>query len=607
MKKIYKGLKYTAIFTVALSFGACKNYLDLENDSTLSQNVVFESVAYTEGILTGVYNQLQGDNGYGSRVSILYPMNTDDFKTSGDYNSLDRRGIGQYGAHPDNVELDGPFRQLYKGIERANICIKYIPLSNIYNNGTANERAQMRKMLGEALTLRALIYHELIRNWGDVPAHFEPASELLDVNLAKTDRDEIYNILIEDLRVASELVPWKSESNDPVTRITKNAIKALRARLALARGGYALRFSPREMARKGDYLDYYTIARNECKDLIDRGENGLTENFEQLFRSLHGSGIDSGNEWIFQIGAFGGNSRTDSKLGYSNGIRQNTNSSYGYANSGVAAVPTYFYEFDSIGDQRRDVTLAYFEIDANDNKALVGANDMRDGKFRKYWTNIGSTNQNLGINWPIIRYADVLLMFAEAENELSGAPTTDAVNAYEAVRRRGFKGYESRMGATPGNKEDFFISIMHERLLEFGGEGIRKYDLIRWNKLWENIQETRQKMTDFKDGVGRYAHVPEYIYQALNKVITSDVTVNRDDLQLYGGVDVATAYFTPSPVATTPAGYVRKDWRIHVKDAQITGSQGIAIKFVPNDRELYPIFNGILNLNFKLTQDAGHE
>lgn len=606
MKKIYKGIQYSLIFTVALSFGACKNYLDLENDSTLSQKVVFESLAYAESALIGVYNQLQGDNGYGSRISILYPMNADDFKTSGDYNPLDRRGIGQYGAHPDNVELDGPFKQLYKGIERANILIKHIPASSLYTSGTAHERAQMGKILGEALTLRAIFYHELIRNWGDLPAHFEPASELTEVNLGKTDRDEIYDILIEDLRVAATLIPWRSESNDPVTRITKNAVKALRARIALARGGYSLRFNPRGMARKPDYLQFYTIARDETKDLIERGENGLTESFEQLFRALHGSGVDAANEWIFQVGAFGGNARTDTKLGYSNGLRQNTNSSYGYANGGVQAIPTYFYEFDSIGDQRRDVTLAWFELDANSNKVFVGANDMRDGKFRKYWTNVRSTNQNLGINWPIIRFADVLLMYAEAENEISG-PTAAAKTALERVRQRAYKGFESRMPATPNDQTEFFNAIMHERLLEFGGEGIRKYDLIRWNKLYDNILETRQKMMDFRDGVGRYANVPEYVYVIPNPVIVESIEANRDDLIFYNDEPISKALFSPSSVSSTPAGYTRKDWRNHVKDAQITGSQGIAIKFIPNDRELYPIYNGIRNLNNKLTQDAGHE
>lgn len=607
MKNIYNGIKYSMIFTVAIGFASCKNFLDLENDSTLSQKVVFESLAYTESSLIGAYNQLQGDNGYGSRISILYPMNTDDFKTGGDYNPLDRRGIGQYGAHPDNVELDGPFKQLYRGIERANILIKNIPLSTLYTNGTAHEKAQMGKMLGEALTIRAILYHELIRNWGDVPAHFEPASELTEVNLPKTDRDEIYDVLLEDLRLAATLVPWRSESNDPVTRISKNAVKALRARIALARGGYSLRFNPREMARKSDYIDFYTIARDETKELIDKNENGLTESFEQLFRSIHGSGVDSGNEWIFQVGAFGGNARTDSKLGYSNGLRQNTNSSYGYANGGVVAVPTYFYEFDSIGDQRRDVTLAWFELDANSNKVVVGANDMRDGKFRKYWTNVRSTNQNLGINWPIIRFADVLLMYAEAENEINGAPTAAAISALERVKARAFKGYESRMGTTPTNKDDFFKEIMQQRLLEFGGEGIRKYDLIRWNKLWEVIQETRQKLDDFRNGVGRYENVPDAIYILPNEVIVSDIATNRDDVKFYNDEPFSKVFFNPAPVTSTPAGYTKKDWRIHVKDAQITGAQGIAIKFVPNDRELYPIYSGILNLNYKLTQDAGHE
>src|SRR5690606_14419963 len=127
--------------------------------------------------------------------------------------------------------------------------------------------------------------------------------------------------------------------------------------------------------------------------------------------------------------------------------------------------------FDSIGDARRDVTIAYFSVEANNNKTLATPLTMREGKFRKYWTNIAGLNQTLGINWPLIRFADVLLMFAEAENELNGT-TPEAIAAYEAVRKRAFfDEWESRMGTTPNGKEPFFQAIVKERLLEFGGEG----------------------------------------------------------------------------------------------------------------------------------------
>jgi len=607
--KIYnlKTLTIAILFGSLLCSVSCKNYLDIDNPATLSQDAIFKSVAYTNSAVVAVYNQLPGDDGYGSRISILYPQGGEDFKIGGDFNPLDRRGLSGYGASPDNTELNNPFIQLYRGIERANICIKFIPQSDLYNSGSPSEQATMRKLYGEVLTLRAQFYHELIRNWGDVPAQFVPASDIPDLYLPKEDRDVIYDKLLEDLELASTLVPWRSESGEEATRITKAAVKGLRARIALARGGYSLRRQPQAMIRRDDYKTYYQIALDECKAIIDKGENGLNPSYENLFKSLHGiTRNDPTHELIFEVGAFGGNARTDTKLGYSNGIRMNTNSSYGLANGGNAAIPTYFYEFDQFGDSRRDVTLAYFEVvDANDNKGIVTPIDMREGKFRKYWTNIRGTNQTLGINYPIIRYADILLMYAEADNEINQGPSALAKTALELVRKRAFVGFESRMPPMPNDYLGFFNAIYKERLLEFGGEGMRKYDLIRWNLLETTIIQTRNNLRDFSNGVGKYANVPLHVYFRPTRLINTTVTAEIAGLDLFGG-PVNTVMFNPSD-AVTPTGYTRRNWRAAVTEDNITGPlRGFAVQFEPNKKELFPIFSGILNQNRNLTQDYGY-
>ncbi|WP_068839941.1 RagB/SusD family nutrient uptake outer membrane protein [Pontibacter akesuensis] len=584
-----------------LTFSSCENYLDVENPSTVSQATVFTSVGYANSAVTGIYNSLMGDNGYGSRISTLYPNAADDFRIGGTYNPLDRRGISGFGVSPDNSELNNPFLQLYEGIERANIAIKYIPASALYTSGTPAEQAALRKLHGEALTLRAIFYHELIRNWGDVPAPFEPSADQTDLYLPKTDQDQIYDRLLEDLAQAAELVPWQDESGDPNTRITKAAVKGLRARLALARGGYALRRDSRQVERRSDYQTYYQIARQETLDIMQSGKYSLNPSFEQVFRNLHtGVSGGSGNEMIFEVGAFGGNSRTDSKLGYSNGIRIDRSSKYGAANGQLEAIPTYFYEFDSIGDVRRDVTIAYFQIDKNDEKELTRLTLMRDGKFRKYWTSIAGTAQNVGINWPVLRYADVLLMFAEAENELNG-PTPQAIEAFEKVRRRAFVGHEARMGNTPTDKEGFFEALVHERLLEFGGEGIRKYDLIRWNRLATMVAETRQDLRDLMNQQGRYANVPKYVYYQPTPVVNLTVPAEVESFNFYGG-PISDVMFTPAP-SSAPVGYTRVNWAAAV-DADYVAS--FAVAFEANKSELFPIYSGVLNQNYRLTQDYGY-
>ena len=603
MKKRYiKSLVLFLAMGGGLTLTSCEHYLDVENPSTISQDAVFSSVSYTESAVIGIYNKLMGDNSYGSRISTLYPNAADDFRVGGAYNPLDRRGISGFGVHPDNTELFRPFLELYSGIERANIAIKYIPASNLYTNGTAAEQAAMRKLYGEALTLRALFYHELIRNWGDVPAQFEPSADIADLNIPKTDRDEIYDRLLDDLKLASELVPWRSETGGLSTRISKGAVKGLRARLALARGGYSLRRESRAMERRGDYRDYYQIARNETLDIIQSGQHSLNPSYENIFRGLHTNSTDPTGERIFEAGAYGGNARTDSKLGYSNGLRIDASSSYGQANGQLEAIPTYFYAFDQIGDSRRDVTLAYFSINKDDQIDLSTSILMRDGKFRKYWTGITGTNQTLGINWPILRYADVLLMFAEADNELNGGPSGDAIAAYEAVRRRAYAGHEARIGDTPKDQQGFFEAVARERFLEFGGEGIRKYDLIRWNQLEAMVNQTRAELVQFRDGTGKYANVPNYVYVKLTPFRNSStVAQEMAGLDLFGG-SVSEVMYTPAPTST-PEGYTRKNWRAALN---ATYPAQFAVAFTPGKSELFPIYSGVLNQNFRLTQDYGY-
>ncbi|MFT3825391.1 MAG: RagB/SusD family nutrient uptake outer membrane protein [Chitinophagaceae bacterium] len=609
MKHTIKQVIITSItLTGLLTASSCKKYLDADSNSSLTQEAVFSSVSNSNSAVVGVYAMLIGDNGYGSRIATLFPQSADDMKTSGDYSASDRRGISTYGASIDNTDLPNPFIQLFKGIERANICIKYIPASALYKSGTTDQQTTMKKLYGEALTLRAQFYLEALRNWGDLPAQLVPASDLTDLYLPKTDRDSIYDVLINDLKIAEELVPWRSQSPDQNLRLTKGFVKGLRARIALTRGGYELR-SNHKNERKSDYKTFYQIALDECKDIMSHPEeHSLNPVYEDLFKTLHGATrYDNAHELMFEIGAYGGNASTDSKLGYYNGLRHNTSSRFGGGGGGINILPTYFYEFDSIGDCRRDVTINAFEIDANSQKILNVGSTMTDGKFRRSWTNITGTSQNLAINWPIMRFADILLMYAEADNEINHGPSATAIDAYEKVRKRGFVGYESRMGTTPTDYDGFFKAIVQERLLEFGGEGIRKYDLIRWNLLGSKIDETRNKLRDFMNGVGRYTNIPKYVYAkaATYNLVTS--VQETATLDVYGGV-FSKVLFEPGLGSTTaPTGYTVKNWRASVNEDYLTSDlKGYARYFEAEKKELFPIPSSVLNSNYRMTQNYGY-
>lgn len=608
--------KYITLFiaTGALSVAtSCKDYLELDSPSKSSDKEVFESVYLTDAAVIGVYNRLGGDNGYGSRISTLYPQSADDFKTSGNYSSSDRRGISLYGATPDNSDLNSPFAQMYSGIERANVCIKYIPIADKYTKGTDQEKALLKKYYGEALALRAQFYYELIRNWGDVPALFEPAADRTDLYPSNANRDETYDKLLEDLKLAAELVPWRSESGYGSFRFTKGAIKGLRARIALARGGYSLRSDSHLMERRADYLTYYKIAQDECKEIMDkRSEHDLNPVYENIFKSLHTTNrLDDKHELMLEVGAYGTNATTDSKLGYYNGLLILANSNYWNTSGGIRAIPTYFYEFDQLGDCRRDVTIASYQIDANTQKVLLPSTSMTDGKFRKSWTAYNKTNstsslQNYGINWPLLRFADVLLMYAEANNELNNGPSADAVSALREVRARAYVGHEDRIPAIPTDKSLFFDAIVKERLLEFGGEGIRKYDLIRWNLMASIFAQTKVKLQAFLDGTGAYENVPATVYvkPAPYNVINSVEEVNT--LTMYGGT-ASEVLFMKSPTVAPTGGYAAIAWRTSVNAAYISGDLvGFARYFEANKKELFPYYNSVLTENPNMVQNYGY-
>ncbi len=593
-----------AIFSTATS---CEDYLSPENISSSNEAQQFDSTADTFTALIGVYNQIIGDDAYGQRLNLYYPQSGDDFKISGDYNCNDRRGISTYGACTSNPDLNKPFLKLYSGIERANLVIKNIPLSPVYQTGSASDKALMDRYLGEALTLRAQFYYDLIKNWGDVPMQMVPSSDLESVYLAKTDRDVIYDKIIEDLAKASQLVPWKSKSNTTNVRITKAAVKGLRARIALARAGYSLRRNPRIMAKGSNSQTYYKIAYDECKDIIMSGEHSLNPSFEAVFRALHDNTEDAAKEVIFAVGAFGGNAATDSKIGYFNGMKHDDNSSY-KGGGNVLAIPVYFYEFSKY-DVRRDLSVAVNKVNNDNLSELLSGALWTDGKFRKSWTNITGTSQNLGIDWPLLRYSDVLLMFAEADNELNGAPSPDAIGAVKLVRDRAYAGNLAQAGSIPTDKSGFFDFIVHERLLEFGGEGLRKYDLIRWNLLATKIAETRQNLTNFLNGTGKYANVPSVIYYKISpydRTKTAQATLSGIDVYVPAGVNKSDVFYTPAP-GSQPFGYKSVNWRAAVSAAYISDPlKGYAQYFEANRKELLPIYNDIIQSNYNLTQDYGY-
>lgn len=602
MKNKFSFLLLTGLATISIfSIQSCKKWTEVEPTSQYSISQAFSDVSNAFSALIGVYDELQGDNGYGIRISMYYPYDSDEGIVSGNIDN-GRRGVGRYQLLLTNSEIANPFRQLYRGIEKANLCIEQIPLMPQYTSGSDADKKELRRLYAEALTLRAQFYFELIRNWGDVPAPMIPAYRQNDLFIARSDRDSTYDKILADLATAKPLLPWRSETarNE---RVTKGAAMALRARIALFRGGYSLR-SNGQMERRADYLNYYTIARDECAELMARRtEHNLNPNFETFWRNTTSFVYD--NESIFEVGAGGGNGNSDSRMGNYDGPNLNNASRYGAGGGGIVMLPNYFYAFDSV-DTRRDVTVTSYQVTSSTNiKSQRRLGELNTGKYRRDWRVplLPGTVLNVGYNWILIRFSDVLLMYAEAVNELNNGPTTEAITAFEEVRRRAFRGNTAAIGVTPTTKAGFFNAVANERWLEFGHEGIRKFDLLRWNLLSTKLAEARVNIENMSKRTGVYANVPQYIYWRNN----------GEEIQYYVAGNTATTavpWYRPTQVPNPTTGWTRADWAQHITGNLIDSKplwQGIASFFVAGKSELFPFDQATLDsYQGRLKQNPGY-
>ena len=605
-KKLFQNIFLLVIITSSLLLSTgCKKYLTEEPETEFVTSDAFSSTDSAFKVVLAAYNQLAGDPGYGIRLSIYYPQGSDESMNPSENSDGGRRSMSRYELDAGNTELSRPYRQLYRGIEIANHCIDNIPQMAAYA-GTqgAEKQKEARRMYGEALTLRAQFYLTLITVWGDVAAPMVPAAKNPEEFPQKEDRDAVFEKLLNDLQVAKENLPWRDEVAAD-ERITKSAAMALRAKIALFRAGWSLRRSPVQMAQGSNPEVYYTIARDECKEIIESGKHNLAPDFKSLFKDnicAVNNPVDPTGEIIFQIAMAGGSATADSKFGYANGPRTIGSSGATLGNGFVIILPTAFYQFDSV-DTRRDVSAAPYDVNADGTKKGVRLYEIRDGKFRREWITPAispdNNGQYFGVNWPLIRYSDVLLMYAEAENELNGSPNAGAVSAFEAVRKRGFRGNESLIGTTPTTKAGFFDAIVKERLLEFMGEGLRKYDLVRWNLLAAKIQETKENLNKMAIYAPPYENLPKFMYYY------TGLTVDNGSLW-------ASSFYWPGPTSSTAIpGATRVNWIGTSSSTDPTSPlvsvtlARYAIGFTANKNELFPIHQSDISLG-KLTQDYGY-
>jgi hypothetical protein len=550
-------MKYLKLILIALLINtiiSCDNFLETKSRSEFTEETVFTNLDFATKAVNGIYANFTSSYLYD--IYFLFYRFDSDIEYSYSPNDGSFYSIAHYAATDGTSTLDLTWNYLYNSIERANICIDKLPVSPIWKGKYEKEA---RQLYGEAVTLRAWCYYELITHWGDVPFVTKSTQAGDNFYLPKTDRDSIYEYLIKDLADVEDYVPWMRETNT-AERINKGFVKGLRARMSLTYAGYSLRNKTFETRRGRYWEDYYKIANQECREIMMSGKHQLNPSFENIFRTIHAYKQDlTYNEVLFEI-AFG--RLYSGRLGRIIGMSNSTSDpKYGGCSPSVYVPPTYYYSFDR-SDSRRDVSVALFDYSSTaylgQQRLLNWAYYFVATKWRRSWIipNMGGVYQNAGytgINFPIMRYADVILMFAESENEINGT-TQAAKEALSLIRQRAFPQelWASKVvqyvDSVSSSKEKFLNAIVDERAWEFGGgELIRKYDLVRWNLLGAKIKEMKeesQKIINYDPTYSHYDKIPNYIfwkYKADNETVE---ILNPD-------------YKLPS---TSIAGYSRITW-----------------------------------------------
>ena len=496
-----KNILLTSVAALALT--SCNDFLDVDAPSAYTEDFVFSQKSEVNRALNGVYAQALAGNLYGDAYFSRFTLNSDvDIAISSD-NSHSHTTYSRFDCDDQGSHIYSYWTAAYNLIEYANKFIRSAEASSLYNT----KDSEYMQWIGEAKCLRAMAYHDMVVMFGDVPFTFEPASEKgTDFVIPIADREVIQKALIEDLQ---KIAPYMASTNSTtVERCSKEFAQALIARIALTAGGYSLRPNKNDsksygtMQRPDNYKEYYKIARDYADSVITAGTHKLGNSYQDVFVNECNYQVVNNDDPIFEI-PFA--KESTGNIGYLQGptysaYEGKTVGAWGACNGGNRLNAFYRFLFRE-NDKRREFVngLWYYSYYTNSDGSLADSiyirNDysVHNNKWSKLWTVEGSALGNIssgstGINYPYMRYADVLLMFAEADNELNNGPTDKAIDCLTQVHNRAFEdGDPAFITDAKVNQAAFQKAVLNERKWEFAGENSRWRDLVRTNTYGEEL------------------------------------------------------------------------------------------------------------------------
>lgn len=491
----FKALTYSALALATLSLSSCNDWLTEETPGTTKVSEFFTSLSTAEAVVNAAYVPMTWEFG-----STYYPewyfgdiVSDDALKGGQDINDgADLRELENFKANSDNEILLEYYRAQWQGIQRANLAIDEIPTTRIETEGDeAEKQAKYRdRYLGEAYFLRGFYYFRLARMFGGMPLIDYVIKSSNQWAQTRSTMDETLNFAIADFKRAENLL-WKKDkySNEELGRATKGAAQAMLLKANLYRADYL-----RNAGNETEAQKYFAEAAKWGKEVIQSRQYSLWPNYLDNFRLAN----ENGRESVFEIQYTEEATSDYGGEGYTRGtmttiLQRSRSSAFGEAGWGYDRPTQNLYNEYEAGDARRDETILVptdeqietpaQEIYCGDrmlNRKYAMYNDGANGGIYKLAHATRSPKNNIQI-----RYADVLLMYAEACCETGDLPS--AKTALKEVRDRAGLSQFPYTAVIQGqtvtfndNQEDLRKAIRHERRVELAMEGHRWFDLTRW-------------------------------------------------------------------------------------------------------------------------------
>ncbi|MDD4515312.1 RagB/SusD family nutrient uptake outer membrane protein [Massilibacteroides sp.] len=461
--------KIVLLSSCVILLSSCSDFLDLKPKTELSVEDYYKTAEQFDGAVNGVYSTLQEGNLYGSWY-IFSEIPSDNTRNQLSGSVTDQDEFDKYYIRTTNPSLANLWNKSYEAINRANTVIGRI--DQIEMDNTLRDRYKL-----ECKFIRGLMYFNLVRVFGDVPLVTKEISISEAYTYKRESKENVYNQIIADLSEAEALPESYSKDSD-IGRATKGAAKALLGDVYMT-------------------LKKYTEAENKLAEVINSATYSLLENEAGSLNNAGYAKVFSAENHNHKESVFDVQFK---KGGYSEG--SNFPNNFAPENSGTNVVSVGGTSGNNVPEM--DIYNAYEEGDLRrDFSVALGYNDNRkdgawvDSRYVKKYFDTPYKDGDANNNFPVIRYAGVLLMYAEALNQ--NGKTALACDYLNQVRRRGF-GYQtnevSPVDIKTTSKDEFFLKVEHERRVELAFEGHRWFDLIRTGRAVEVMTSKGFKLNE---------------------------------------------------------------------------------------------------------------